>query len=495
MVYAALGGAASFYSFPFLYYYGGPGGVVAAALLWTIPLGFLFTLSQCLFFYENDEILLFFKKLGVFVFFGASGFSLGFAARAAVPAAPAPGLEPARIIGVSGVLAEDPRLFNDSQGIGALTLTGATGEGGERVSAKGKLPVFFPAEAVPGLKEFGRGCEIYTEGKLIESDRGLLFRASGVYITKPASVIEQFRTAFRTGLLKKLAGPPGNTPVWSGLASALLLGVRDNLDTSLQAGFRDAGCSHVLALSGMHLALFSAVIAFFLKRLMGIRAASLAGGVFIVLYAYLAGAQPSLVRAAIMYLLGVACLWGFLKKEALNILCLAFIIQIVIQSESGLSVSFILSYLALAGILTIGEMIHEFFRGRLPEILGGSLSASIGAFLFTAPAVSLYFKTLRPVGLLAGIIIVPLASLFMILALAALVLLSLFPFLFAPFDFILTFIYRVLDFMVSLAGKVRGLEAANPLAVLAIVLVLCCLLVRLCYRDRSIRSNIAPFIN
>jgi competence protein ComEC len=396
---------------------------------------------------------------------------------------------------VSGILAEDPRLFNDDRGIGALTLTSAAGEGGVRVSAKGKLPVFFPAEAVPGLKEFGRGCGIYTEGKLVESGRGLLFRASAVYITKPASHIEQFRTAFRTGLLKKIAGPPGNTPVWSGLASALLLGVRDNLDTSLQAGFRDAGCSHVLALSGMHLALFSAVIAFFLKRLMGIRAASLAGGVFIVLYVYLAGTQPSLVRAAIMYLLGVVCLWGFLKKDAFNILCLAFIIQIVVQSESGLSVSFILSYLALAGILTIGEMIHEFFRGRLPEILGGSLSASIGAFLFTAPVVSLYFKALQPVGLLAGIIIVPAASLFMIFALVALVLVSLFPVLFTPFDVILTLIYRVLDLMVSLVGKVRGLEAENPLAVLAAVLALCCLLVCLCRRDRRIRSNIAPFAN
>jgi competence protein ComEC len=485
----------SFYSFPFLYSYGGSGVIAATVLLWAIPLGFLFALSQCPFFCANDEILLFFKKLGILAVFGASGFSLGFAARAAVPAAPAPGLEPARVTGVSGILAEDPRLFNDNRGIGALTLTGAAGRGGERVSAKGKLQVFFPAEAVPGLKEFGRGCEIYTEGKLVESERGLLFRASAVYITKPASVIEQFRTVFRTGLLEKLAGPPGNTPVWSGLASALLLGVRDNLDTSLQAGFRDAGCSHVLALSGMHLALFSAVIAFFLKRLMGVRAASLAGGVFIVLYVYLAGAQPSLVRAAIMYLLGVVCLWGFLKKDALNILCLAFIIQLVMQSESGLSVSFILSYLALAGILTIGEMIHEFFRGRLPEILGGSLSASIGAFLLTAPVVSLYFRTLQPVGLLAGIVIVPAASLFMILALAALVLVSLFPFLFAPFDFILTLIYRALDFMVSLAGKVRGLEAANPLAVLAVVLVLCCLLVCLCSRDRRIRSTIAPFIN
>jgi competence protein ComEC len=492
-VYAALGTAVAFYFFPFLSGSQSRGVFFVAAFI--IPLGFLEAVSQAPFLYAVPESRFFFKKLRLLTAFAAGGFGLGLTAGAVLPAVPSLGLEPERITGFLGILAEDPRSFNDSRGMGALDLLAAVGEGGVKVSAKGKVLVFFPAETIPRLREFGRGCEIYTEGSLAAGDRGFLFRAASVHVTRPASPVEQFRTALRGVLLEKISGSGGSAPVWSGLASALLLGVRDNLDNAMAAGFRNAGCSHVLALSGMHLALLSGVIAFFLKRLLGIRAAVLAGGVFIVFYVFLAGGQPSLVRAEIMYLIGAVCFWGFLKKEPFNLLCLAFVTQIVIQPESGGSVSFVLSYLALAGILTVGETIRELFRGRIPEILSGSLAASVGAFLLTAPAVSLYFGTLMPIGLLAGMIVVPVASLFMIVALGALVFAFVLPFLSPLFDFVLTLIYRVLDFLVSFSGKVPALEAANPTAVLAFVLVLCGLLMFLCSRDRAMRSNIAPFVN
>jgi competence protein ComEC len=243
----------------------------------------------------------------------------------------------------------------------------------------------------------------------------------------------------------------------------------------------------------MHLALISGMAAFFLKRLLGIRAAVLAGGAFIVFYVFLAGGQPSLVRAELMYLIGALCFWGFLARQSFNLLCLAFVLQLVIQPESGVSVSFVLSYLALAGILTLGQTIRELLRGRIPEILGGSIAASAGAFILTAPAVSLYFGALRPVGLVAGMIIVPVVSLFMAAALAALVSAFVLPFLFPLFDFVLTLIYRVLDLLVSLAGKVPGLGAANPGAVLVLAAALWGLFLFLCSRDRAGRGKIALF--
>jgi competence protein ComEC len=356
-----------------------------------------------------------------------------------------------------GRLAEDPRAYNDTRGIGSVDLSGVSGSGGLRASAKGRVPVFFPAEAVSPLKEFGRGCEIYAEGTMIRRNGELLFRASSVHIVKPASPPEQFRTNFRLALLKKFDGP-----VWGSLASALLLGVRDDLDTDLSEGFRNSGCSHVLALSGMHLALLSSLIAFFLRPLLGIRAASIVVGIFVLDYVYLAGAQPSLVRSAIMYSLGVFTLSGFLKNRPLSTLGLAFIIQLVFQSETGLSLSFILSYLALAGILLTGEDIRSLLRGRIPDILGGSLSASLGAFAATAGVCSFFFGVLRPIGIVASLFIVPLASLFMVVSLAALVVSFLLPPVFGPLSFILTILYRALEFAVGFMGKAPGL--VSPLA-------------------------------
>jgi competence protein ComEC len=288
--------------------------------------------------------------------------------------------------------------------------------------------------------------------------------------------------------------PSGKAPpAWAGLASALLLGIRDNLDSDLAQVFSAAGCTHVLALSGMHLAILSGVITFLLRLCMGIRPASLLGAVLIVIYIFLAGAQPSLVRAGIIYLLGVLALWGFLKKDPLSLLALSFILQIFIQRESGTSLSFILSYLALLGILITGKTIHELLQAYVPEILNQSLSASLGAIIATMAITAYYFGVIRPIGIIAGLFIMPLSSLFMILALISLVLVSFVPILFDPLSFILNLVYRLMEIIVSVAGKVPGLKTPNFIPVLLVSLAIVILLECLKYWNRKYRRRVTSF--
>ncbi|MDR0473899.1 MAG: ComEC/Rec2 family competence protein [Treponema sp.] len=504
-VYAAFGAAVSFYLYPFMEK---KTWVITGSLfffIFFISLFIVLSLSPFVFFdksrNENEALRqkkLFSKVLALLIA-ASSGFVLGLSARASFPSVPALGLEAERIISISGILKEDPRLFNDGRGMGAVALKSAsrktsTGLNDITVSAYGNISVFFPPDAIDRIREFGRGCEIYAEGKIVNSrDGSPLFRSSAVFITKSAPFMERIRNSARSKLLEKF-GAGADGPKWGGLASALLLGVRDNMDNDLAAAFRDAGCSHVLALSGMHLALLSGLLAFFLRRIFGFRPAVIAGGLFIIFYVYLAGGQPSLVRAAVMYLLGAVCILGFLKRDTFNLLCLAFLLQMVFQTESALSVSFILSYLALAGILTFGEAILSLFRGRIPEIIGSGLAASLGAFIATVPVVAVYFGTLRPAGIAAGLVIVPAASLFMIIALAAMILLFPLPVLFPVFDFILTFLYRVIEFLVSFAGKAPGLKAA-PVTSLIICLILAALILFIKNADEKHRGKIAAFNN
>jgi competence protein ComEC len=295
-------------------------------------------------------------------------------------------------------------------------------------------------------------------------------------------------------LLDKFRNREGaGTVAWGGLASALLLGVRDALDTDLSEGFRNSGCSHILALSGMHLAILSGVLVFLVRRPLGIRWASLLGAVFVVLYVFVAGSQPSLVRAAIMYLIGAFALWGFLRANVLSLLCTAFIVQLILLSQTGVSVSFILSYLALFGILTLGEKIRSLFRGRLPQVLSGVLSASLGAFIVTSPVVAYYFGSLRPIGILAGLVLAPVSSLFMVLSLAALAA-SFLPLpLWDFFDFTLAWVYRFLEYLVSLAGRAPGLFVSSPIPVLVFTVVLWVLVLFVHKRDQAYRNSVASF--
>jgi competence protein ComEC len=341
---------------------------------------------------------------------------------------------------------------------------------------------------MPGLKDFGRGSEIYAEGTLLRGEGGPLFRAQSVAVIRPPSRDEQFRTALRMELLEKTS-----SPVWGGLAQALLLGARDNLDTQLSRDFRDAGCSHILALSGMHLAVFSALIALLLKKPLGVRLASLTGALFVIFYVYLAGAQPSLVRSAIMYLLGCLAVWCSFKTTTLTLLALSFLAQLLCFRGSASSPSFILSYLALGGILWTGESLNEIFRGRLPPPLASGLSASLGAFIATAAVSLALFGMLRPVGILAGMVIAPLASLFMILALGGLAAGFFAPPLFALFDKGLSLLYRLLEGSISLAASFPGIETGNLPAALLLSLFAAGFISFLEARLLRKRKELAPF--
>jgi competence protein ComEC len=417
-----------------------------------------------------------------------AGLVLGIAAAAAsLGAAPRLGLPIAAVWGIAGVLDEDPRESANGRGMGYLALRGVGGAGGLRATARGRVLVFFPAEALPRLRGFGRGAELFVEGGFAAGGLGQdsLFRARSTHIVRAAPAWEQRRTGIRLALLEKLEGH-----VWGGLGAALLLGVKDNLDSDLAKKYQAAGCSHVLALSGMHLAIVAALVSFFLRKPLGLKAASALGAVLILLYVSLIGVQPSLERSAIMYLLGVAAVFGFLPRQALSLLAMTFVIQIVLRPSSGNSISFILSYLALAGILTMGEFLHTLLRGRVPEFPASPLSASVGAYLATQAVVA-GFGVIRPVGVLAGLVIVPLTTVFMIAVIAALPLSFLAPFLMRYLSMALALFYALLERIVSLAALAPGLAANGWELALTLLAAGLCLCPGYPYSIR--RRSLAPF--
>jgi competence protein ComEC len=408
-------------------------------------------------------------------------------------------LPPETITAVSGILAEDPRMVSGGRGLGTLALEETVGRRGVRASAKGRLTVFFPDDALARVKDFGRGSRIYAEGTLVSGNRGSLFqagdnslfRATSVHVSRPAPALDQFRTGTRLEIVRRL--DPGAGGGWGGLALALLLGIRDNLDTGLSDLYQRAGCSHILALSGMHLAILSALIAFCLKGPLGLKSAAAAGAVFIILYVFLVGVQPSLGRAALMYLLGTLAVLGALPKSPGLLLGLAFVIQCIVQPASGLSISFILSYGALAGILTVGEAVRELCRGKIPEALLQPLAASLGAFLLTAGLTAVFFGSLRPIGIAAGLILVPLTSLFMIAALVWLALSFIFPPVTPLLGRFLSLLYDLMDYLVSLAAAVPGIPVSRPLWVAVLSLGLSAFVLWLGTRYGALKRRLAPF--
>jgi predicted membrane metal-binding protein len=95
------------------------------------------------------------------------------------------------------------------------------------------------------------------------------------------------------------------------------------------------------------------------------------------------------------------------------ILLFSSVLQLILAPFQGLSLSFQLSYLALAGILTLGKRTDYRLKPWIPSFLRLPLSASLGAHIFTVPVLILHFHELYPVGLIASIAVTPLITSFM----------------------------------------------------------------------------------
>jgi competence protein ComEC len=419
----------------------------------------------------------------------SAGVAFGIGAGAGAVQTISFGIPEDSVMGISGVVLNDPRIVSGGRAMTAISLKMIAGKGNVRVGARGDITVFFPEESAERLKEFGRGTEIFAEGELGNNHA---FFAKTLHITRQASQLERFRTGLRMNIAYRFTQSPYGDPSWGGLALALLVGIRDNLDASFTAVYRDAGCAHILALSGMHLAILIGLISFLLKKPLGLRLSAILGVIVILAYCYIVGPMPSLTRAALMYFLGVLAILGMLKRDPLLLLCMAFLIQLAFTPSAGFSLSFIFSYLALVGILLIGGSLNTIFKGRIPAVILVSISASLGAFIATAVVAVQVFDVLRPVGILSTLLIAPLATVFMVGSIIWLAVNAAVPALSPLLSYPLSLLYWLMERIASVTAKLPGITM-EPVAVLTLSLFVTVLVLWLAYRRRSIIDRLEPF--
>jgi competence protein ComEC len=151
--------------------------------------------------------------------------------------------------------------------------------------------------------------------------------------------------------------------------------------------------------------------------------------------------------------------------------------------------------LALAGILVIGQPLYSLFAGKVPDFLLQPLSVSCGAFLATAGITGFTFGIVVPMGIITGLILVPLTTIFMIGSITWLVL-DMFS-ISVILDFPLSIIYWFMESIVSIAGKIGGFSAVKPgymaMVILLVSVILSFLIIILEYKHRESRLKLGSF--
>ena len=202
-------------------------------------------------------------------------------------------------------------------------------------------------------------------------------------------------------------------PAVSGsLLEGLLIGERRQLPPTLLADFRRAGVFHVLAISGFNVALVAGS-AFLLLRLVRFPVPLAAGLALATLIAFAAvvGGQPSVLRATVMGGLFLAA--GLLGRESRvwNSLAAALLVLLALDPGSLVEPGLQLSFAATAGLLHLSPWIRARLVPWCPGPIASALAVSAGAQLGVTPVMLIHFGQLSPLGVVANLLVVPLAGL------------------------------------------------------------------------------------
>lgn len=244
-----------------------------------------------------------------------------------------------------------------------------------------------------------------------------------------------------------------------GLLLALLCGAKEYTSTDVSAAFKNAGLSHILALSGMHLSMFSS-IALFIGSKTGRKKMTFAiRCIALILFVWFAGFSPSLKRAFICAMLILfASVASVEQPDMLLILCFSFILQCTLSPEDITNAGFMLSYGALAGILVLNKSIFKLLTKFLPGYFASSLSASTGANVFTAPISIKLFGSFSPIGIIATTFVSPLITVFIYAGLALIVICLICPVFSNASGIFMNILYTIIKKLVLLFSKVPSIS-------------------------------------
>lgn len=270
------------------------------------------------------------------------------------------------------------------------------------------------------------------------------FYVKKIYCHQYESTLNFYR-AYSRLILKRILY---NWKEAGGLLLALVSGAKEYTSIQDQENFKKSGLAHVLALSGMHLSIFASLPKIFKKK-----NTELVSFMFVLLFVWFAGLSPSLLRALISLMLGLFLKSINIKSDLIGVLSLTFLIQVSIFPNHVLDYGFILSYGALAGLALGEKLFLPIFSKFLPKKIAADFAASVGAQGITAPITLLGFGTCSPIGILASVIVSPVANIFLSLGIFALIISILFPFLLDPIGCIMWLIYVILTSVVNFFSK------------------------------------------
>lgn len=204
----------------------------------------------------------------------------------------------------------------------------------------------------------------------------------------------------------------------SAILKGLLLGETGDILEDIKEDFQISNISHVLAISGVHISYLIMGLQLLFNKVMGKKKTRIVTIIFLILYAFITGFSPSVVRAVSMGIITIGSGLVYRKSDVWNSIAISLLGILLYHPFLILNVGLQLSYLGTIGIILLRPTILKIFSYRkgekegkiskkIKEILAVSLSAQImilPIMLYNFNTIGIYFLITN---LLVSIIIGP----------------------------------------------------------------------------------------
>ncbi len=272
---------------------------------------------------------------------------------------------------------------------------------------------------------------------------------------------------------------------------AMLFGGYGGLKPELLEAFTVTGIVHILSVSGSHISLIAAVMAWLgmaLRLSKGMRAVLVIGT--IAVYSLLSGCVPPVIRSAMMGGLAFLALSLDRERDARRILLITGLVMLAVSPLLLFHISFQLSFLATAGLLYLAPVVRAWLKEwHCGEFVSAGLAITIAAQLSTLPILAWYFNQLSISSLLANLTIVPIVELIIVIGLFGGIIAFLVPFLgriiYAGDSLLLGIVYEMARWMAKLPGSMIWMPTLNGWAGAIYYAVLCFMVTDKPWREKA----------
>ncbi len=202
----------------------------------------------------------------------------------------------------------------------------------------------------------------------------------------------------------------------------LILGNKTDIDEQTQDDFRNASMSHILAISGMHVAYVLLGINFIFKKLFGRKNTEIISIFILIFYMFITNFSPSIVRAGIMGIILIFSKLIYRKNDIYNTISISLFLILIYNPFLIQNLGLLLSYGGVIGIVIFNKYILNILKninvknkiykykirpqiGRYIDKIKEIISVSISVQLFILPLIISSLNTFNPYFLISNLIL------------------------------------------------------------------------------------------